>query len=298
MKTFYTLILCFVIKIMYSQQVPDLEFNPKITSKHEGVIYVDHAHNNFHRIDNRFKPFANVLKKAGYSVKAFENPFTEKNLKDVKVLVISNALSANSRSPFVTPTESAFTNEEVQNIKSWVAKGGALFLIADHMPFAGASKKLGDAFGFTFYDSFLFDKSNRGIFDFTQEKNELGTHEVISGDNKNEKITSIRTFTGQAFKIPNKATSILKTNESLVVFLPDTMWRFSKKTKRFSAKNMSQGAVMKFKKGKVAVFGEAAMFTAQLAGRNKFKVGMNAPEAAQNYKLLLNTIAWLIKKEK
>ncbi|CAM1345068.1 hypothetical protein [Tenacibaculum amylolyticum] len=295
MKYLHILMLCFVIDILYSQQVPDLEFAPEITNKYEGVIYVDHAHNNFHRIDNRFKPFANVLKKAGYSVKAFENPFTEKNLKDVKVLVISNALSANSKSPFVTPTESAFTNKEIQNIKNWVAQGGALFLIADHMPFAGASKKLGDAFGFTFYDSFLFDKRNRGIFDYTEEENELGVHEVINGDDKSEKITSIRTFTGQAFKIPNKATSILKTNENLVVFLPDTMWRFSEKTKRFPAKNMSQGAVMKFKKGKVAVFGEAAMFTAQLAGKNKFKVGMNAPEASQNYKLLLNIIAWLTK---
>ena len=46
-------------------------------------------------------------------------------------------------------------------------------------------------------------------------------------------------------------------------------------------------------KGRVAIFGEAAMFTAQLAGRNQFKVGMNSDEAPENYKLLLNVVHWL-----
>jgi hypothetical protein len=278
----------------YSQQIPDTIYQPKVEQKKSGVVYVDHAHNNFHRIDNRFKPFANVLKAAGYKVKAFEDKFTKENLKGVKVLVISNALSSNARPPFVIPTESAFSVEEIEVVKKWVASGGSLFLIADHMPFAGASKDLGKAFGFTFYDSFLFDENRRGIFDFTIDDNTLGKHKIL----KRDKISSIRTFTGQAFQVPDKATSILKTTEKLTVYLPDTMWRFSEKTKRFPAKNLSQGAVLKYKKGRVAVFGEAAMFTAQLAGRNRFKVGMNSSEASQNYKLLLNIIAWLNKKNK
>jgi hypothetical protein len=41
------------------------------------------------------------------------------------------------------------------------------------------------------------------------------------------------------------------------------------------------------------MFGEAAMFSAQLAGPQKRKVGMNDELAKQNYQLLLNIIHWL-----
>ncbi|MCH3884437.1 hypothetical protein [Tenacibaculum aquimarinum] len=77
--------------------------------------------------------------------------------------------------------------------------------------------------------------------------------------------------------------------------MPDTMWVFNDKTKKFNANNLSQGAVLEFGKGKIAVFGEAAMFTAQLAGRNRFKAGINSEDASENYKLLLNIIHWLDK---
>ena len=71
------------------------------------------------------------------------------------------------------------------------------------------------------------------------------------------------------------------------------MWVFNEKTKTFSGKGLSQGAYLEFGKGRVVVFGEGAMFTAQLAGPNRFKVGMNAKEASENYQLLLNIIHWL-----
>lgn len=281
----------------FSQQITDTTYTPNISKeKRNVVVYVDEAHNNFHTIHNRFLPFAKVLRTSGYTVKPFQNKFTRESLKETKVLVISNALAENARSPFVIPTPSAFTNEEITVIKNWVDNGGALFLIADHMPFAGASEKLGEAFGFHFYDSFLFNENGRGIIDFKKENKTLADHELTNGTNKFEKVNRIRTFTGQAFKIPDKAISILKATEKLTVFLPDTMWRFHKNTKRFPAKELSQGALMNVGKGRVAIFGEAAMFTAQLAGRNQFKVGMNAKEATENYKLLLNIIAWLSRE--
>jgi len=283
--------------LVFSQQVPDTLYTPKLEKgKYTGVIYVDEAHNNFHTINNRFLPFAKVLRKAGYTVKSFTHKFTDQVLDTVTTLVISNALSENARGPFVVPTKSAFTNKEVTTIQEWVHNGGALFLIADHMPFAGASVQLGQAFGFTFYDSFLLDENRRGIIDFTKENEMLGNHQLINGNEHFKKIKKIRAFTGQAFKIPSKAQTILKTTEKLIVHLPDTMWRFNEKTKRFPAKELSQGAVMKYGKGRIAIFGEAAMFTAQLAGPNQFKVGMNSEEASENYKLLLNIMNWLSGK--
>ncbi len=281
-----------------AQQISDTLYMPSIQKREMNVeVYIDEAHNNFHTKDNRFKPFANVLNQVGFKVKGFNDKFSKESLERIKVLVISNALIENARGPFVVPTPSAFSKEEIKAVKSWVKKGGSLFLIADHMPFAGASEKLAKAFGFTFYDSFLFDENRRGIFDFTNKNSLLGNHKIINGAEEYEKIESIKIFTGQAFKIPNKAISILKTNEKMRVHLPDTMWRFSEKTKHFSAKGLSQGAIMKYGKGKIAFFGEAAMFTAQLAGRNRFKVGMNAEGAEDNYKLLLNIMTWLSNKD-
>jgi hypothetical protein len=40
------------------------------------------------------------------------------------------------------------------------------------------------------------------------------------------------------------------------------------------------------------VFGEAAMFSAQVQG-GKTQMGMNAPDAKQNPQFLLNVIHWL-----
>jgi hypothetical protein len=51
---------------------------------------------------------------------------------------------------------------------------------------------------------------------------------------------------------------------------------------------------MKCGKGRIVVFGEAAMFSGQLgAGLSWIKVGMNSSEAKNNYKLLLNIVHWL-----
>ena len=75
--------------------------------------------------------------------------------------------------------------------------------------------------------------------------------------------------------------------------LPDTAWIFNSKTIKYNVEGWSQGAYKEFGKGKIVVFGEAAMFTAQLAGPQKIKAGMNNEVAPENYKLLLNIIHWL-----
>jgi len=99
------------------------------------------------------------------------------------------------------------------------------------------------------------------------------------------------TFTGQGFKTPDDAISILTFDKRYIIYLPDTAGVFSAETKRISAQGLSQGAYKKFGKGRVVVFGEAGMFTAQISDNEKF--GMNYPSAGQNYQLLLNIIHWL-----
>ena len=68
---------------------------------------------------------------------------------------------------------------------------------------------------------------------------------------------------------------------------------YEKDSPRTPIKGWLQGGVVRVGKGRVAVFGEAAMFSAQLAGPNKAPMGMNAPIAAQNPQFLLNVMHWL-----
>ncbi len=46
-------------------------------------------------------------------------------------------------------------------------------------------------------------------------------------------------------------------------------------------------------RGRAAFFGEAAMFSAQVAGPNRVPMGMNARLAEQNPQFVLNVLRWL-----
>ena len=76
--------------VVFGQQVPDTLYNPTIKkSAYEigkgSVVYIDQGHNNFHTKNNRFLPFARLLRQDGYLVKGFETGFTKKDLEKVKI---------------------------------------------------------------------------------------------------------------------------------------------------------------------------------------------------------------------
>jgi len=56
---------------------------------------------------------------------------------------------------------------------------------------------------------------------------------------------------------------------------------------------MVQGAYKEFGKGRIVVFGESSMVSAQIGQPGNRKMGMNSETAQDNYKLLLNIIHWL-----
>ena len=300
-KSFLTVI--FVVGVLLpinlqSQQVADTTFNPIIEKplykKGQGsVVFIDEAHNNFHTKDGRYKAFSILLERDGYQVKSFKDNFTEDKLKQGKILVISNALHKSNIQRWILPNPSAFSDEEIKALKNWVKNGGSLFLIADHMPMAGAAEDLAKVFGFKFTNGFAMSTSSRGPSFFNLKDKTLVKSKLTQGRDTTESVRQIASFTGQAFKIPEDATSILKFDKSYVNLLPDTAWVFSGKTKQYFVEGWSQGAYKKYGKGKLVVFGEAAMFSAQLAGPNKRKMGMNNEVAPENYKLLLNIIHWL-----
>jgi hypothetical protein len=106
-------------------------------------------------------------------------------------------------------------------------------------------------------------------------------------------VDSVATFTGEAFRIPAEGTSLLTFPAGMVSLNPDTAWAFHDDTPRSDVSGWSQGAVVDVGRGRVAVFGEAAMFSAQLAGPQRVPMGMNAPVAAHNPRLLVNLVRWL-----
>src|SRR5690606_7927129 len=146
----------------------------------------------------------------GFQVKTWSGAITQKALQGVKLLVIANALHIANQDNWKLPVHSAFTTEEVRLIQQWVSEGGRLFLIADHMPFAGATEPLAAAFGYTFYNGFAMSGPGKKYDIFSVENKLLKPSEVTD---KPHSVKSVITYTGQAFKIPEMATSVLSFDE-------------------------------------------------------------------------------------
>ena len=283
-------------------QVADDFFSPAVSStayrEGEGpVVYLDEAHHNFHTVEGRYATFAELLRKDGFIVSPMRQKFSSDVLADADVLVIANALAgenSESEADWRLPTYSAFTVSEISAIEAWVRDGGALLLIADHMPWPGAAEDLGRAFGIQMTNSFATDGSCADDeFLFQRSDGSLGRHSITDGKNDGERIDFVRTFTGQAFWLTRPGVPILKLRPGSVVLLPTVAWEFSSQTPRIPGDGLLQGAVLEHGEGRVAVFGEAAMFSAQVSGEERRPMGMNMPGAEQNAQFLLNIMHWL-----
>lgn len=287
-----------------AQQVPDPNFKPPIAAPayKEGrgpVVMVDEAHHNFHTAYGRYLAFAELLRRDGYRVVPNTSPFSEESLKRGRILVIANALNAQNLNNWTLPNPSAFTDAEVEAVRAWVKKGGALFLIVDHMPMPGAAERLGAAFGARWSNGFAMDETSRGNpFVFRAADGSLKEHKITRGRRDEEKVETVATFTGSAFRVEGgEAEPLLVLRQPVVSLEPQTAWQFTPETKRLPVGGWYQGAVLRYGKGRVALFGEAAMFTAQLAGPNRAPMGMNNTTVApHNPRFLLNVLHWLSGK--
>lgn len=289
-----------------SGQVPDKSYAPTIKDPAYGagqgpLVCVDEARNNFHTIDNRFWAFGELLRRDGYIVEASKEKFSAAVLERCNILVIANAmLESGDWGEYPYPTPSGFTDEEIAAVQTWVKDGGALLLIADHMPLAGVASKLTSAFGVEFNNGYAvsgFDGEENLEAAFAEptifsiETRTLIQSPITDGRAANESVTSVRTFTGQAFRAPASAQPILVLPEDFISLMPVKSDDFGPDTKRIPVGGWLQGAVMPFGSGRTAFFGEAAMFSAQLSENRP--MGMNAPMAEQNFQFVLNALHWL-----
>jgi hypothetical protein len=282
-----------------AQQVADTTFNPPIArpayAEARGpVVLIDEAHNNFHTADGRYLAFARLLRRDGYVVRSSKTPLTKSALDGARVLVIANALHERNRDDWDLPTPSAFTPDEITAVREWVAAGGSLLLIADHMPFPGAVDHLAAAFGVFFVNGFAQDSTREdGSLTFRRSNGSLGTHAIANGRSQAERVDSVTSFTGSAFRTTVPVDTLLELPATTIVLMPQVAWQFSRLTPRMAGAGMLQGAVLTHGRGRVAVFGEAAMFSAQVAGPQRRPMGMNDPAAPQNAQFLLNVMHWL-----
>ncbi|GGF64954.1 DUF4350 domain-containing protein [Alteromonas lipolytica] len=298
LKTLFLFALLLPVRLVAEQKV-DTEYNPTpfrcayCQAADAPVVSIDNAHFNFHTLENRYAPFAKVLAADGFNVKSHSALFSEESLEKTGILVIANALNEKNETNWDLPIYSAFTRQEINVLYRWVKQGGALFLIADHMPWPAASADLAEVFGFGFFNGYVEVEGQSEQF-FTQSAGSIAESPVtpLKGPNA---ISSVQGFLGQGFSIPNKAIPVLQFTTPAISWMPDKSWQIDDDTPFFDATHLYQGALLTVGKGKLAIFGEAGMFTAQVSedGEDSWKMGMNATSAKQNQQLLLNIVRWL-----
>ncbi|HET9229873.1 MAG TPA: hypothetical protein VFO00_01210 [Vitreimonas sp.] len=275
-----------------AQQIadPDVDLtiaSPAYAAEAGPRVVIDAAHHNFHTVDGRYAPFAQLLRNDGFRVSGSDAVFSDESLANVNILVIANAVAAEDAEEWRTPNPSAFTAEEIAAVRRFIERGGSLLLIADHMPFGGAAQDLGAAFGVTFDNGFATDGDNDPDL-FTRANGGLADDPLLAN------IRQVRTFTGSAFRAP-QARPLLRLDARYEVLLPEVAWEFSEETPRVSGADRLQGAVLEAGRGRVAVFGEAAMFTAQVAGPQRSPTGLRAPGAEENKAFALTILRWLAR---
>jgi hypothetical protein len=284
----------------HSQQVADTTwapppFTPAWPAGTGPVVAIDEGHRNFHTLSGRFAPFARLVRSDGWRVTSHTGSLTPAALAAIDLLVIANPLherndpAAGGR--WELPTPPAFTPDEVAAVQDWVRDGGALLLIADHMPFPGAAAPLAAAFGAQFSNGFVAIGDD--VPDLVFTRNPDGPRLV---DHPVTRVDSVRTFTGSAFRPGPLAEPLLVLPRGAKSLECPVAWTFGPETPVIEVGGWCQGAVLRYGRGRVALFGEAAQFTAQLAGPDRIPVGMNAPGAGQNWRFLLDTLAWLAGK--
>jgi hypothetical protein len=259
------------------------------------IVAIDGGHQNFHTIERRYAPFANLLSNDGFRVTPLTGTFTPEALAGVSILVIANALNPVNVDKWTLPTPSAFTPGEIETVKAFVENGGSLLLIADHMPFGGAAADLAKAFDVTFFNGFAFFVPEPEAPDFfALADGSLGQDRILLGRLPTTNVSRVATFTGTAFRAPDKARPLLTLSNDYLMVTPQTAWQFLPETPRLPAGGMLQGAALSYGKGRLAVFGEAAMFTAQVEENDpKIRTGFSAAGADQNKQFALNVTHWL-----
>lgn len=225
MRSIMILVLFSVCSALLSgQQMADPNFDARVIHPAYETVHprvaIDEAHDNFHTQDGLFKPFADLLRNDGYNVTPNKTKFARGSLRNIDVLVISNAVgkleNGNNNST------AAFTKAECDALVDWVKRGGSLFLIADHAPMGDAAKSLARRFGVALGNGFVFDSNPENFADndptelvFSQRNGLLTNTSITRGRSEEEHLKKLIAFTGESVTIPSGAIVLLKLSPSV-----------------------------------------------------------------------------------
>jgi hypothetical protein len=277
------------IPALTAQQVIDTAFRPPVDrpafARGTGpLVLIDQSH--FNAVDStRYQPAMDLLRRDGYVVAILNGPLTPSALARVRVFVSflygSSARTAmnllRQENPGITNL-GAFTDAEVAVVRNWVEDGGSLLLAVDHQPAPLAAGALAGSLGVSFLNGIAYiDPSARLVF--RRAEGTLLDHPVTHG------IDQVATFGGSAFKLDREG-------QPLLVLGTDVRMYFASDSTERPVNGWLQGAAYTLGKGRVVIFGEAGMFTAQFSTPGT-PMGMNAAIARQNPQLLLNVVHWL-----
>ncbi|MBF0101143.1 MAG: hypothetical protein HQK77_09575 [Desulfobacterales bacterium] len=209
--------------------------------------------------------------------------------------------------------QSAYTDDEIKVIKDWVKEGGSLMLVTDHMPFPAASQALAKAFGIIMDNTYAFDEQfllyaasrgqlggNKGNY-LKFHKNSIGgtdshgrlyPHKITAG------IDYATSFVGGSFRILPGVNfkPLMELGANTLLLYPFNHVAYEKSPQEQLSlplgQGMLQGATVLYGAGRVAVFAEAAMFSARELDQN----GIFNESAPFNKAFTLNTLSWLAEK--
>lgn len=288
------------------RQLPDPEYeyandNPAYSAGEGPELLLSTTNSDYVRRGS-LDPFAAIAASDGFSVRRQSGDLADALDGFRGILVIANPYLENYRQFPAMEPPSAFSDEEIEVVRSWVENGGSLLLLADHAPLGGGSSQLAAAFGFTFLNGHVADtdRANAGSvqlhLEFAPGNGLNSGHPITDGSTGREKTKRFYCFGGQAFIPAEGAQTLLTIPGGWVAVFTYRITEEINTALRIDASGMSQGATLEYGEGRIAVFGEAGAFTAQIID-GTFEFGVNTPEGADNPEFVISTLRWLARFE-
>ena len=289
----------------HAQQVPDTTFDTRIARPAwpagEGPrLVLDEAHHEFHTLSGRYFAFGALARADGFRVAPGRTPITRETLAAADVFVIANACGEDDLGG-PNAAHAAFTADEAAALRAWVEAGGGLLLIADHAPFGAATATLAQALGVDLRNGYTFDprrveKGGPTLLVYTEAAGLDTSHAIVRGRDAGERVRRVKTFTGESIRGPEGAAQLCALSDeaydvAMAITEAGRLNDAEMKKRATSAAGRAQVIAFALGKGRVVVSGEAAMFSAQIAG-GRHKMGMNEP-GNDDRQLVTNVLRWL-----
>lgn len=268
------------------------------------VVAIDEAHQNTHTYGGALQRFVRLLHRDGFRVRPLAAMVSPEALEDIDILVIFQPGGWEGAG-------ATLTDGEVSALLEWIRRGGSLLMVLDHMPGPAGGQRIASALGIeTWHNGYAAVEAAEGPvytirYQRAGQQREAGLfqtfggglawqgpdavvadHAVTAGRGSDEQVQTVLTFGGSAFRAGLGPEPLLILPEHAISLAPSAPNQNPSDagTPRVAVGGWFGGAAMRLDRGRVALFAEAGMFSAQWPVH---------AAAADNYKLVLNVMRWL-----